>query len=541
MSAVSHSSPQRPAVDSDWQPKHDNLTRSRLFVPLTGLAFVLIGLAAGGLVAVHYPEHTAVLSLLLLGLLIVGGVLFSLILYRLQRHLMTPLAHLRDWAQQMRGGNLSARIPVPVDGEFAGLAPDINSLGEWLEILSVDMDTAVMKQTERIAQKTRSLEVLYDVAATINVSRDLDDLLSRFLRTMKDVVNARAGCVRLLDTNGAMRLVASIGLDAQKIEAERFTSTARSLCQENGVDAGRDPDSIRECGPRSALPYFDDPSVEMIAVPLQYRGNTLGVYNMFIDKPGLYDREDVKDLLTSIGRHLGMAIEKAHMDSEARQLTIMQERARLANELHDSLAQTLASLRFQVRVLDEALQQTGGFAGIPELEKVENSLDEAYSELRELIAHFRAPMDGRGLLPSIEALVTRFRNQTGIAIFLQHSEWKLDSLPPNTEMHVLRIVQESLANIRKHSHANNVRVMLRNSPDGRCQVLVEDDGIGMGDPILDGPPGEHIGLSIMRERAASVGGELRIESEPGEGTSIELTFNHQQSEAGLLSDMHASC
>ena len=112
MSAVSHSSPQRPAVDSDWQPKHDNLTRSRLFVPLTGLAFVLIGLAAGGLVAVHYPEHTAVLSLLLLGLLIVGGVLFSLILYRLQRHLMTPLAHLRDWAQQMRGGNLSARIPV---------------------------------------------------------------------------------------------------------------------------------------------------------------------------------------------------------------------------------------------------------------------------------------------------------------------------------------------------------------------------------------------------------------------------------------------
>ncbi len=526
----------------DWQPRHDNLTRSRLFVPLTGLAAVLIGLALAGLLIVRHSEYSAALSLILLGLLITGGILFSLILYRIQRHLMGPLAHLREWAQQMRGGNLSVRIPVPTDGEFAALARDINSLGESLESLSVDMDTAVMKQTDRIAQKTRSLEVLYDVAATINVSRDLDDLLNRFLRTMKDVVNARAACVRLLDANGTMRLVASIGLDSAKIEIERITTAQRSLCLDAITDDTNHDEqaAIRECGPQSALPYFDDPNVEMIAVPLQYRGSTLGVYNMFIDKPGLYDREDVKDLLTSIGRHLGMAIEKAHMDSEARQLSIMQERATLANELHDSLAQTLASLRFQVRVLDETLQQSGGFTGIPELEQVENSLDEAYSELRELIAHFRAPMDGRGLLPSIEALVNRFRNQTGIAIFLQHSEWRLDSLPPNMEMHVLRIVQESLANIRKHSHANNVRVMLRSNADGHCQVLVEDDGIGIGEPVLDGQPGEHIGLSIMRERANSVYGELRIESEPGEGTSIELTFDYHKPEVTILPVFKAS-
>jgi len=339
-----------------------------------------------------------------------------------------------------------------------------------------------------------------------------------------------------------MRLVASTGLDTAKIEAEKVTGAKLKLRinDPDFTDLDTGLDLSRDCGPQTALPYFDDPNVEMIAVPLQYRGNTLGVYNMFIDKPGLYDREDVKELLTSIGRHLGMAIEKSHMDSEARQLSIMQERATLANELHDSLAQTLASLRFQVRVLDETLQQSGGFTGIPELEQVENSLDEAYSELRELIAHFRAPMDGRGLLPSIEALVNRFRNQTGIAIFLQSSEWRVESLPPNMEMHVLRIVQESLANIRKHSHANNVRVMLRSDRDGNCQVLVEDDGIGIGAPVMGGSPGEHIGLSIMRERASSVGGELRIESEPGEGTSIELTFQYQKPDLSILPAIKAS-
>ena len=526
----------------DWQPRHANLMRSRLFVPITGLAAVLIGLAGSGLLAVYYPDFRSTLTVVLICLLISAGVLFSIILYRIQHHLIAPLSQVRHWARQMCSGMIAARIPEPDDGDFTELAHDINSLGEAVEALSMDLDAEVKKQTERIAQKTHSLEVLYDVAATINVSRDLDDLLSRFLRTMKDVVNARAACVRLLDEHGTMRLVASTGLDTAKIETEKVTGAKLKLRINDpdftGLDTGLD--LSRDCGPQTALPYFDDPNVEMIAVPLQYRGNTLGVYNMFIDKPGLYDREDVKELLTSIGRHLGMAIEKSHMDSEARQLSIMQERATLANELHDSLAQTLASLRFQVRVLDETLQQSGGFTGIPELEQVENSLDEAYSELRELIAHFRAPMDGRGLLPSIEALVNRFRNQTGIAIFLQSSEWRVESLPPNMEMHVLRIVQESLANIRKHSHANNVRVMLRSDRDGNCQVLVEDDGIGIGAPVMGGNPGEHIGLSIMRERASSVGGELRIESEPGEGTSIELTFQYQKPDLSILPAIKAS-
>jgi two-component system nitrate/nitrite sensor histidine kinase NarX len=120
--------------------------------------------------------------------------------------------------------------------------------------------------------------------------------------------------------------------------------------------------------------------------------------------------------------------------------------------------------------------------------------------------------------------VARFRRSIGINVFLQN-EWGQARLPAETELQVMRIVQESLNNIRKHSKAQNVRVMLRNDVSGEYLVLVEDDGIGFDGPVVEGPAGgEHIGLLIMQERAQRIGGDLRIESEAGEGTRVVLTF-----------------
>jgi two-component system nitrate/nitrite sensor histidine kinase NarX len=99
-------------------------------------------------------------------------------------------------------------------------------------------------------------------------------------------------------------------------------------------------------------------------------------------------------------------------------------------------------------------------------------------------------------------------------------------------MQVVRIIQESLTNTRKHSQAQHVRVLVHCNEEGDFRTLIEDDGVGFGDAVLDGSPGEHVGLSIMQERAQRLGGALRIESEPGEGTRIELTFHHQAEELG---------
>jgi two-component system nitrate/nitrite sensor histidine kinase NarX len=137
-------------------------------------------------------------------------------------------------------------------------------------------------------------------------------------------------------------------------------------------------------------------------------------------------------------------------------------------------------------------------------------------------------MDQRGLVPALSKLVERFNQETGISTFFQPDCLKTD-LDTTQEMQALRIVQESLANIRKHANAHTVRVLLRCRGPGQYLILVEDDGVGFEGAAPKGNPGEHIGLSIMEERARRVDGELSIESEPGEGTRVELVIRSETS------------
>jgi len=123
-------------------------------------------------------------------------------------------------------------------------------------------------------------------------------------------------------------------------------------------------------------------------------------------------------------------------------------------------------------------------------------------------------------------MIERFNQETGISVFFQNETTDLN-LTPAQEIHVFHIIQEALTNVRKHSEAHNARVLLSENTEGRYSVLIEDDGYGIAAPQTS-LPGEHIGLSIMRERAQRINGELSIESEPGEGTRVFLTFGDLQ-------------
>lgn len=488
-----------------------------------GMNFVLLGVVLSLLL--HYPSQENI-WLTLFGLLIVSGVtlLFAISL-AFRRHLLKPSDELKHWSEHIREGNLAVRLHPEEMGELKEVAKDINNLLAYLQSLSSHMDDEIKRQTRRFEQKANSLQVLYDVAASLNTSRDLKDLLTRFLHTMRDIVNARAGTVRLLTEDNKMELVASIGLDAEVIEAERLVSVQRCLCG-NAVTEGEVlfQHDMNSCNRWVGRPMLGGDELEMIAVPLQYHGKNLGVYNLFVEKADIDSHEEVKALFTSIGRHLGMAIEKAHLDDEAKRLSIIKERNALAHELHDSLAQTLASLRFQVSMLDEAIDRQGADVTHEDIQQIKGGLDEAYTELRELLAHFRAPISSRGLLPALEDLISNFRKQTGMHVLLQ-KEWDETRLAANMEMQVLRIIQEALTNIRKHSKAHTVRVLLRCDKQDNYLILIEDDGVGMETQAFSGHPGEHLGLSIMKERARFLGGELRIESEASEGTRIQLSFS----------------
>ena len=208
----------------------------------------------------------------------------------------------------------------------------------------------------------------------------------------------------------------------------------------------------------------------------------------------------------------------------------MEERTRMAHELHDSLAQTLVSMRYKVRLLDDSLHKEDDEAIWGELEGLEAIIDTANTELRSLISNFRAPTDGKGLVRSVELLAERFEMETSIEVFF-HQNWNLEAIPGNTEIEAVRIVQEALANIRKHSQAKTVRILMYSSKEGECRILVEDDGIGILENARQtfkrrpsAHSGEHIGLTVMQERATRINGEIQFESEEGEGTLVQLNF-----------------
>ncbi len=512
-----------------WCPKRGaGLSASGLSLPSLGIAAVFVVLSATTVAAlIPLALPTGSLFAIVVVAIPLGALSLALLHLRIRRQLLEPLTHLRHWALRMQGGNLAARIPEPATGEFAELARDINQLADNLQTLSRSLDLQVREQTAQLARKTRSLQILYGMAACINGSRDLNDLLKRFLPVLMELVGGRAAVVRLPHPNGYMEVVASMGLDPRVLHREHFMPDDCGLCGEvlrlgaTDCQEGLDP-----CMNALGMRLFGNEALEMVAVPLIHRGRTLGLYNLFLEQTDTPMPPEMKELLSSIGQHLGTAIEKTRLEEQTRELSVMQERNMIANELHDSLAQTLASLRFQVRVLDQTVQQSGNFQTIQELEQVENSLDEAYSDLRDLIAHCRVPLDSPGLVPGIEKLISRFRKESGISVYLQN-EWRNAQIPSSLEIQVARIAQEALANIRKHAKAHNVRVLLRRDDGGNHRLLVEDDGIGFDGPVTEGgKPGEHLGLVIMRERAGHIGGELRIESEPGEGTRIELSFRY---------------
>jgi two-component system, NarL family, nitrate/nitrite sensor histidine kinase NarX len=514
----------RPA--HGWLHKTHSMARNPMFLLLVVIVIAFLsGLAinAWKLLAGTDASPLTLIQTAVLGIGLLLTLSLPLLIYR---YLFTPLFHLRHWAQRARGGNLAARIPVPQEGEFAELAEDVNTLTEQLQRLTREMRDEVRAQTERLEQKSHTLEVLYDVAASINTSRDLEDLLTRFLYSIKHTLGARAATARLVTSDGQMRLVANLGFDPDDRHCHQVLPLGRCLCGQvaDGGDLGAKSD-VRPCGRVETDTQGEETQPAMIAVPLQHRGRTLGVYSLFMDEPAGQLSEDMENLLTSIGRHLGMAIEKARLDEEAQRLGIIEERTHIAHELHDSLAQTLASLRFRVGALEESVSKldVAGLKG--EVDVVRDGLQRANDELRELIRHFRAPpVTQHGLVSGVEELAARFREDTGINVYLQ-KEWRDRKIPEEMESEVLRIVQEALCNVGKHAAAQNVRILLRADPQGSFLIMVEDDGQGIAQPPAS-KGGEHIGLSVMRERAARLDADFRLESEPGEGTRMTLRFQY---------------
>ena len=449
--------------------------------------------------------------------------LMVLLFWQIWRELLQPLLRLCDWADLMRGVNLDARVELPQDSDFSELARDINMLGTMIKNLSRDTEIQLQKHTDHITRESRALAILYDVASSINVSHDLNELFERSLQSLCNNLNANAGIIRQFKGKNKRDVVASIGEinDTFLASADRFLSI--QYPSENiKLDRVYRIDRLNYSTVFGSDNLQDKRELVVLSILLQYRENVLGAIHLFFPDDSALDLEDYSDLLISIGQHLGSAVEKFRLLEEESELLVMQERTRISHELHDSLAQTIASLRIQIRVIDETFHSDDEKAIWHQMERIEYTIDQANNQLRELIAHFRVPMDEQGLLASIEETIRRTQEDANIPIYFQN-EWPEQEFSPEVELNVLRIVQECLANIRKHSQAEVVRVLLIYR-DGYNILIIEDDGIGFEESSIVSEGGRHLGLNILRDRAREIGAEIDIESEPGDGTRIHLQF-----------------
>jgi len=365
-----------------------------------------------------------------------------------------------------------------------------------------------------------SLNLLYQVTSTLNAAHDENQILHDFLFLLKQHFHCKACSIQIITNDGLMDLVAAEGISTSQAQAIQHMPI-------DGHLFGFETDVINEIQIHDSELDFEQDGIEQICIPVRYKVRTLGVINLFTEeRPDI--TEEVAYLLLSIGAHLGEALKKQQLDVIKKQELVQEERTMLANELHDSLAQTLASLRFQVRILDQSLQPVGDYMTIKTMEQVEHSLDEATADLRELINHCRIPIEEQGLIPAINRAVDKFRKDTGIPILLQCEINDLE-LPTNIELNAYRIVQESLANIKKHANAHIVRILITIDNNDDIRILIENDGKGFDPSSIHSEAGKHLGLTIMKERAAHLSGELKIESEIDEGTRVELKFNLKQS------------
>jgi signal transduction histidine kinase len=221
-------------------------------------------------------------------------------------------------------------------------------------------------------------------------------------------------------------------------------------------------------------------------------------------------------LLAGLAAQAAIAIERARLSEEVRSLAALEERERLAREMHDGLAQALGLLHLK---LQGALVRTIDAPAIAaDLREMVHITDAAYEEVRQSIFGLRTFVSrGLSLVPTLTEYLHEFSAHNGVAVELEVPGGLLGPVPPASEVQAVRIIQEALANVRKHARADHARVRLQR--DGAwLRVTVEDSGVGWD--RRDEQNGLHFGLQTMRERAEGLGGRLEIDTAPGRGTRV---------------------
>jgi len=345
-------------------------------------------------------------------------------------------------------------------------------------------------------------------------------LLEGMLVTVIGALGASAGVVRVLSPcNRKLQIAGAVGLPAGVYQDESVVDIDCGVCGQASSDRGIHLSDSAVCVHRSGHPFFSEGHEHVVAAPLEYGGNLLGVVTVFFSAS---IPQAAASSMRPFAQMISIALEGDRKNAESQRSRLMAERQAMANEIHDSLAQTLYYARMRMGLLLEGVRTHNEQLALKCASDVDEALGNGQKSMREIITHFRCQMDPLGLRYALQTLVDGFCERTEITFEYANLVADLE-LPLEFELQVFHIVREALANIATHSGATYARLLVSHS-DGHYYFVIEDNGAG-----CDGAPTEgHYGLMIMRERALRIGGEIAVETAAGLGTRVQLKFSDSE-------------
>ena len=460
---------------------------------------------------------TAILNLfqLVMVALAIGGAV--VMIYTGYQYVINPLGRLQQGLRKVEVGDFSTRIEVDTNDEFGQVAGGFNRMATRLQSLYGSLEEQVEVKTRHIETQRAKIESLYEVSAFLASANTIEELSKGFAQRIRTVMKADAVAVRWSDeANQRYLMLASDCFPQDMVEEERSLLAGACACGNLAPDArtrvipiaSHDAAPVRHCA-RSGYE-------SLVSVPIRLQQRLIGEIDLFF-RSAVTLRSDEVELLDALASHLASALEGLRAAALEREAAVGEERALLARELHDSIAQSLAFLKIQVQLLRTASQKEKTEQVQTALDELDTGLRESINDVRELLVHFRTRTNTDDIERALQETLQKFKHQTGLPTLLQVKGEGLP-LPADVQVQVLHVVQEALSNVRKHAGATHVSLEVVKGE--RWRFVVRDNGIGF---VTQARQGEsHVGMKIMQERAARIGADVSIASEVGTGTVVTL-------------------
>ncbi|MFC3149169.1 histidine kinase [Piscinibacterium candidicorallinum] len=494
-------------VGSVQQAAHQRALLSGLITQADQLTSTLEHSLEGGIGVLTLVQGTALF--LIIGVLLV-------MLFLVQHQIRQAVLSLLSVTRAVGAGDFSARAQTGGQSEFAELANGFNSMVGELKAMRDQLEDRVREKTAALEHQNRTLNFLYETSRLLSTPPVDRSKLRKILQSLESLVGVRSAVVCARPDRSERGFVLA-SLDQVGHESDR--------CERG---------DCHDC--HAELDTFDRLGGTRIMIPIQDAGRRYGALPVEVDDQSKLTSAHV-DLLKVLGQHLGSAFAAGERQQEHARLAMLEERSVIARELHDSLAQALSYLKIQVSRIDALLNKGAPTYEVqPVVAELREGLSAAYRQLRELLSTFRLAVDGRGVGDALRRAAAETQARCGVRVDVK-DELSGVELNATEQIHVVQIVREALANVEHHAAARHACVRLERLGASRIRVSVDDDGVG-----LDAQPvgGHHFGMSIMRDRARSLSGEIRIESRHPQGVRVTLEFNGSSSLTGATAEAATS-